>query len=150
MLASRLSPEFLGSLRCDSGVAHSPAFKPLNMPESTKMVKFTENSEEEKGRNGAIVPNDEASGISTPIEEFKAPDSAKKEGKDKRRRRKAKAGQDGEQPRKKKTRRNSLSKAPRDPRDGVDSPIEQEVGTRSPSPVIDFDGLSKPSENSHD
>ena len=53
---------------------------------------------------------------------------------------------DGE-PRKKKSRRNSLSKAPRDPRDGVDSPIEQDVGTRSPSPVIDFDGLSKPSES---
>lgn len=120
------------------------------MPESTKMVKFTENSEEEKDRNGALAPSDEASGISTPNEESKTPDLAKKEGKDKRRRRKAKAGQDGEQPRRKKTRRNSLSKAPRDPRDGVDSPVEQEIGTRSPSPVIDFDGLSKPSENSHD
>lgn len=112
------------------------------MPEPTKMVKFTENSEEEKDRNGATASMEEASGISTPTEENKATVCAKK---DKRRRRKQKAGVDGE-PRKKKTRRNSLSKAPRDPRDGVDSPVEQDVGTRSPSPVIDFDGLSKPSE----
>lgn len=115
------------------------------MPESTKMVKFTDNSEEEKDRNGSVATADEASGINTPTTEEITPNGAKKESKDKRRRRKAKAGVDGE-PRKKKTRRNSLSKAPRDPRDGVDSPIEQDIGTRSPSPVIDFDGLSKPSE----
>ena len=116
------------------------------MPETTKMVTFTDNSEAEKDNHGSAAPADGASGISTPNSESKAADSTKKESKDKRRRRKGKAGVDGE-PRKKKTRRNSLSKAPRDPRDGVDSPVEQEVGTRSPSPVIDFDGLSKPSEH---
>lgn len=51
-------------------------------------------------------------------------------------------------------RRNSLSKAARDPRDEPESGrpiaprierITEEVETRSPSPVIDFDGLSRPS-----
>ena len=47
----------------------------------------------------------------------------------------------------KKKRRHSVSKPARDPRDQA-SPLSSEpdvVGTRSPSPVIDFDGLSKPS-----
>lgn len=46
-----------------------------------------------------------------------------------------------------KKRRHSVSKPARDPRDQA-SPLSSEadvVGTRSPSPVIDFDGLSKPS-----
>ncbi|KAI0398156.1 GTP cyclohydrolase I [Xylariaceae sp. FL0594] len=49
-------------------------------------------------------------------------------------------------------RRNSLSKAARDPRDEPETKrrkreerIEEETETRSPSPVIDFDGLSRPS-----
>jgi len=48
-------------------------------------------------------------------------------------------------------RRNSLSKAARDPRDEPEKKrkkkdkIEEEAETRSPSPVIDFDGLSRPS-----
>lgn len=107
------------------------------------MVQFAENGDAEKERIGTVVESSE-----TPI-----PSDGDKSGKDaavkkeKRRRRKAKtaAGADGEHKTKKK-RRNSLSKAPRDPRDGVDSPTEVEVGTRSPSPVIDFDGLSKPSK----
>lgn len=44
-------------------------------------------------------------------------------------------------------RRHSVSKPARDPRDEA-SPVraQKEVaGTRSPSPVIDFDGLSRPS-----
>jgi hypothetical protein len=44
-----------------------------------------------------------------------------------------------------KKRRHTLSKATRDPRDEA-SPVEPDVGTRSPSPVIDFDGLSRPSK----
>jgi GTP cyclohydrolase I len=43
-----------------------------------------------------------------------------------------------------KRRRYSISKAARDPRDEA-SPIEAENDSRSPSPVIDFDGLSRPS-----
>jgi GTP cyclohydrolase I len=43
-------------------------------------------------------------------------------------------------------RRLSLSKAARDPRDEA-SPVGLDVGTRSPSPLIDFDGLSRPSES---
>lgn len=47
-------------------------------------------------------------------------------------------------------RRNTISKAARDPRDEPESakarsPIVKSPKTRSPSPVIDFDGLSRPS-----
>jgi GTP cyclohydrolase IA len=54
-------------------------------------------------------------------------------------------------------RRNSLSKAARDPRDepegkkkrkrnNTTTPKPEGLETRSPSPVIDFDGLSRPSQ----
>lgn len=44
-------------------------------------------------------------------------------------------------------RRLSVSKPARDPRDEASPvrPAEEVSGTRSPSPVIDFDGLSRPS-----
>ena len=45
-------------------------------------------------------------------------------------------------------RRYSVSKPARDPRDEAASPprsAKDDAGTRSPSPVIDFDGLSRPS-----
>ena len=45
-----------------------------------------------------------------------------------------------------KRRHYSISKAARDPRDEA-SPTEPEPGVRSPSPVIDFDGLSRPSKS---
>ncbi|KAI1487794.1 GTP cyclohydrolase I [Biscogniauxia mediterranea] len=55
-------------------------------------------------------------------------------------------------------RRNSLSKAARDPRDEAPGkkrkraakPEETETETRSPSPVIDFDGLSRPSRGTRE
>jgi len=45
-------------------------------------------------------------------------------------------------------RRHSVSKPARDPRDEVypPTPLLEVAGTRSPSPVIDFDGLSRPSK----
>jgi GTP cyclohydrolase I len=44
-------------------------------------------------------------------------------------------------------RRHSVSKPARDPRDDPSPirPAPKDAGTRSPSPVIDFDGLSHPS-----
>ncbi|KAL3423121.1 GTP cyclohydrolase i [Phlyctema vagabunda] len=81
--------------------------------------------------------------------------------------RKGGEGEDGSRKKKKKNkdrsskseksshrRRHSLSKAARDPRDeassvdSVDSPREEAV--RSPSPVIDFDGLSHPSRGTRE
>lgn len=53
-------------------------------------------------------------------------------------------------------RRNSLSKAARDPRDEPErkkrkkAKSEGEASTRSPSPVIDFDGLSRPSRGTRE
>jgi GTP cyclohydrolase I len=45
-------------------------------------------------------------------------------------------------------RRQSVSKPARDPRDEASPlrPSQEPAGTRSPSPVIDFDGLSRPSK----
>jgi GTP cyclohydrolase I len=49
--------------------------------------------------------------------------------------------------RRKKSRRLSVSKPARDPRDdpSPQRPLEEAIEIRSPSPVIDFDGLSRPS-----
>ena len=54
------------------------------------------------------------------------------------------------------SRKNSLSKAARDPRDEPEKKVKRKkqktegagTETRSPSPVIDFDGLSRPSLSS--
>ena len=48
-------------------------------------------------------------------------------------------------------RRHSVSKPARDPRDEAAPPrsANDGAGTRSPSPVIDFDGLSRPSRFSN-
>lgn len=75
-----------------------------------------------------------------------------KKARRKRRRRRAKDGgisEVGLRPSSSK-RRNSLSKAARDPRDEPErkrkkTSKREETETRSPSPVIDFDGLSRPS-----
>ncbi|RFU34026.1 hypothetical protein B7463_g2318, partial [Scytalidium lignicola] len=48
-----------------------------------------------------------------------------------------------------KRRHSSISRAARDPRDEA-SPAEPDPGTRSPSPVIDFDGLSRPSHGTRE
>ncbi|KAI0123445.1 GTP cyclohydrolase I [Xylariales sp. AK1849] len=53
-------------------------------------------------------------------------------------------------------RRNSLSKAARDPRDEPEgkrrkkAKVAEESSTRSPSPVIDFDGLSRPTRGTRE
>lgn len=69
---------------------------------------------------------------------------AEEEGSRKRKRRRDKGSKNGGNG---KRRRHSISKAARDPRDEAspaDSPADEEA-IRSPSPVIDFDGLSHPS-----
>jgi GTP cyclohydrolase IA len=106
------------------------------------MVRFIDHSPDAGDRNG------EATGSSPHgNEEVNGKRNASSfdgEGHKKKRKNKDRGSKDGErQPIKK--RRHSLSKAARDPRDEA-SPIEADVGTRSPSPVIDFDGLSRPSK----
>lgn len=64
---------------------------------------------------------------------------------------KKKSKKSGESLHRSSKRRHSISKAARDPRDEPSSPppkkSKKDEGkvTRSPSPVIDFDGLSRPS-----
>lgn len=67
-------------------------------------------------------------------------------GKKKRRRRATKTNGESHS-----RRRHSVSKPARDPRDNPSPqrPVPEVSGTRSPSPVIDFDGLSRPSTSIH-
>lgn len=69
------------------------------------------------------------------------------EGHSKKRKRKQKSEKGGKVNGSHSKRRHSVSKPARDPRDEA-SPVRPQkeiAGTRSPSPVIDFDGLSRPS-----
>lgn len=69
------------------------------------------------------------------------------EGHSKKRKRKQKSEKGGKFNGSHSKRRHSVSKPARDPRDEA-SPVRPQkeiAGTRSPSPVIDFDGLSRPS-----
>jgi GTP cyclohydrolase I len=108
------------------------------------MVKFAENQADFK------VSSDNSTDVSNrgidaeeSVNGSKSHNSTDVEGhKKKRKHKEKKPREDGKRPIKK--RRHSISKAARDPRDEA-SPLEPEPGTRSPSPVIDFDGLSKPS-----
>lgn len=116
------------------------------------MVKFAENPVQDKERNSAPETPVEGSGTSTSDGGQNGKDKAglRKEDdtqKKRRRRNKPKNAADGRPM--KKTRRNSLSKAPRDPRDAASPIISPAPDTRSQSPVIDFDGLSRPSKAYH-
>ena len=108
------------------------------------MVKFVDDHAGLKNRDGDST---DASGTSVEndkkVNGTRLHEGADNEGqKRKRKHKEKKSKQDGR--RKVKKRRHSLSKAARDPRDEA-SPVELDPGTRSPSPVIDFDGLSRPS-----
>lgn len=69
------------------------------------------------------------------------------EGQSKKRKRKQKSEKEGKTNGSRSKRRYSVSKPARDPRDEASpASVEQDsTETRSPSPVIDFDGLSRPS-----
>lgn len=114
-----------------------------------RMVKIIDDFPDAKESNG------EATGSSThridEDEEVNGTRSAgfiEDEGHKKKRKNKDRRSKDGERRPPSKKRRHSLGKAARDPRDEA-SPVEPDVGTRSPSPVIDFDGLSRPSKVPH-
>lgn len=72
------------------------------------------------------------------------------DGHSKKRKRKQKSEKGGKVNGSSAKRRHSVSKPARDPRDEASPvrPQEEIAGTRSPSPVIDFDGLSRPSMSS--
>lgn len=114
------------------------------------MVKFTDPSTDTKDLNRGVAESPTHSNDDVDDDADEQVNSAgngtsmEAAGHKKRRKnRGTKAREDGRRPIKK--RRHSLSKAARDPRDEA-SPVGLDTGTRSPSPVIDFDGLSKPSE----
>ncbi|KFY05002.1 hypothetical protein V491_09218 [Pseudogymnoascus sp. VKM F-3775] len=102
------------------------------MPSQANMVKLTANPERRVVPNSAPVTPAQVSRIPTPNG---VPEGKGKNDESSKRRRRRKA----------RKRRNSIGKAPRDPRDAVSPPEEIESETRSPSPGIDFEGLSKPS-----
>jgi GTP cyclohydrolase I len=109
------------------------------------MVKFIDHSLDAKDRNGeAAESSTHGNDVDEEVNGIRNADSIEGEGPKKKRKNKDRRSKDGE-PRPMKKRRHSLSKAARDPRDEA-SPLEPDAGTRSPSPVIDFDGLSRPSK----
>jgi hypothetical protein len=105
-----------------------------------KMAQFANSTDKDKGEPNPDQRESAASGQATPNGTLKRR-SEDGEGSRKRRRRRGVKGHH---------RRNSVSKPARDPRDDPSPPglAEEEISdTRSPSPVIDFDGLSRPSRS---
>lgn len=112
---------------------------------SYNMVKFVDYSPDGRDLNGEITESS-AHGNDADEEVNGARESGNLVGEGHKKKRKFKDKRPREDRRRPiKKRRYSLSKAARDPRDEA-SPVEPDLGTRSPSPVIDFDGLSKPSK----
>lgn len=108
------------------------------------MVKFVDHSPDIKDHNGEVTGSSTHDNDADEDVNGTRNAGIEDEGLKKKRKNKDRRSKDGDR-RPMKKRRHSLSKAARDPRDEA-SPVEPDVGTRSPSPVIDFDGLSKPSK----
>ncbi|RDW95072.1 putative GTP cyclohydrolase I [Coleophoma crateriformis] len=107
--------------------------------------KIAKEDEETAKTEGASVTASEK----LPNGGLKGKGGAEEEGSRKRRRKRDRGSKNGENG---KRRRHSISKAARDPRDEAspgDSPAAEEI-VRSPSPVIDFDGLSHPSRGTRE
>jgi GTP cyclohydrolase IA len=106
------------------------------------MVNFADTAADVKNNNdnsaneSAVASSDEHPSRTSPNDTRQEDGSRKKRQRD----RKKPSG------RPLKRRHYSIGKAARDPRDEA-SPTEPETGARSPSPVIDFDGLSRPSKH---
>jgi GTP cyclohydrolase I len=109
-------------------------------PFNSSMVKFSDTVEmaDKQELNGS-------DGTATPESTTLANGTTKRVGDEEESKKKRKKEKKSKDHKPSKKRKNSLSKAARDPRDALETPIE-ETSTRSPSPVIDFDGLSRPSK----
>ena len=114
-----------------------------------KMVQFANSpkkeSEEEEDLNRR--PDSSSSELGTPNGTLKRKSESDSQSSKKKKKSKSERGAKGNGiPHSK--RRHSVSKPARDPRDEASPfrPSQELAGTRSPSPVIDFDGLSRPSK----
>lgn len=125
------------------------------IPGHINMVKFAKSPPKQSLDEDEVVESAMATDSEADVRNGKEKadsDRGEMEGLKKRKRKsksKAENGAKHNGPDLKKKRRLSVSKPARDPRDEA-SPGTSEpdvVGTRSPSPVIDFDGLSKPSKS---
>lgn len=110
---------------------------PIPLLSSATMVKFSESDPDSK-RALSDVREESESAIDGEAPANGAGDESSKK------KRKNKEKKDGKQ-RSLKKRRHSISRVARDPRDDPSPTATTSPGTRSPSPVIDFDGLSRPS-----
>jgi GTP cyclohydrolase IA len=106
------------------------------------MVNFADTAAEVKNNNGNSANE---SAVASPDEHPNRTSQNDTRQEDEESRKKRKRDKKKSRGRSLKRRHYSISKAARDPRDEA-SPAEPEPGTRSPSPVIDFDGLSRPSK----
>lgn len=110
------------------------------------MVKLIDHTPDAKDHSGEVTESStHGNGGDEEINGTRNIGSLEGEGNKKKRKNKDRRSKDGERRPPVKKHRHRLSKAARDPRDEA-SPVEPDVGTRSPSPVIDFDGLSRPSK----
>jgi hypothetical protein len=107
-----------------------------------RMVNFADTAAEVKNNN---VNSANESAVASPDEHPNRTSQNDTMQEDEESRKKRKRDKKKSRGRSLKRRHYSISKAARDPRDEA-SPTEPEPGTRSPSPVIDFDGLSRPSK----
>ena len=106
------------------------------------MVNFADTVAEAKNNDG----NSAVESPVAPPEKYPhrtCPDDTKQEDDDRKKRKRDRKKSRG---RSLKRRHYSIGKAARDPRDEASPPHEPQPGSRSPSPVIDFDGLSRPSK----
>jgi hypothetical protein len=140
-------PSFLTQISGEILIRHTPPRLPQSQP---KMVEFANLPAKVRGKEEEIdqVSASSSSELGTPNGTLKRKSesdgqcSKKKKKKSKSERGAKLNGMSHSK------RRHSVSKPARDPRDEASPlrPSQEPAGTRSPSPVIDFDGLSRPSK----
>jgi GTP cyclohydrolase I len=106
------------------------------------MVNFADTATEAKNNNNGNSANESAVASSDEHPNRTSRNDTRQEDESRKKRQRDRKKSSG---RSLKRRRYSISKAARDPRDEA-SATEPEPGAQSPSPVIDFDGLSRPSK----
>ncbi|KAI1848606.1 hypothetical protein JX266_005465 [Neoarthrinium moseri] len=168
-----LENNFLG--RCDRPPNHhSGSWKlcpgaqctcPSNSAATRDLARSSRADQTSRGTSETMAAPDQSSNSSTGVSDIDdavngnahhARDSSKKSSKKKRKWRSKDGGADEFEGRSSLSkRRNSLHKAARDPRDEPEGKQRKKVKaegviTRSPSPVIDFDGLSRPTRGTRE
>merc|ERR1711977_421229 len=119
---------------------------PLPLPNMVQFANLPSKNKDSDSENAVKMTSSNSSDQEVP-NGSSSRGGGTEEGHSKKRKRKQKSEKGGKVNGSHSKRRHSVSKPARDPRDEA-SPVRPQkeiAGTRSPSPVIDFDGLSRPS-----